>query len=161
MLSVLVFLEMLAYAILSGKYASPTGREANAERRSDMARILTAFNDYQSNNNSKVPSTQSEIDKFVTRYIGGSNSDTTSCSSDQFCDPDGMPYHLSNPIVLSSDMDNVLAGKTFATDNHTIHYYQSASCGAVDGSLKYEESDKDIAFIYILGNDSLYCTDNQ
>ena len=161
MFSVFVFLEMLAYILLSGKYASPTGREANVDRRQDMARILSIFNDYQSNNNGKMPSTQSEIDKFVTRYIGGDNSDTTSCSSDQFCDPDGMPYHLGSPIVLSSDMDNVLAGKTFATDGHTIHYYQSASCGAVGGSLKYEESDRDIAIIYILGDDSLYCADNQ
>lgn len=163
MLSVLLFITSLI-GILSDwtAYDVPTSaNQRDTRRRQDFARILSAFSDYQANNNGKMPGTQHDIDLFVTRYIGGSNSDTTSCSSDQFCDPDGKPYHLNGPTAISSDVDSALAGKSFATDNHTIHYYQSAMCGDKKGSLIYKPSNREISIMYILEDGSIYCADNQ
>ncbi len=165
MLSALLFLEMLTYILLSGNYSSPsvpTYEDANTSRRRDMARVLSSFTEYRANNNGKVPTTQRDVDLFVTRYIDidSTNTETTSCGSDQFCDPDGKPYHLSTPTVLSSDMGNALAGHTFATDGHTIHYYQSARCGDEEGSLIYEEPTYSIAIMYIFDDNSIYCGDN-
>ncbi len=35
-----------------------------------MTRILSAFNDYQANNNGKMPSAESDLDRLVQKYIG-------------------------------------------------------------------------------------------
>ena len=44
--------------------------QRNTRRRQDMARILSAVNDYQSNNNGRSPVTATSVDPlFVSRYI--------------------------------------------------------------------------------------------
>ena len=51
--------------------------QRNTRRRQDMARILSAFNDYQANNNGKMPGT-SDLANFVNRYVnaGGTQAPT-------------------------------------------------------------------------------------
>lgn len=138
--------------------------KANTQRRQDMARILSAFNDYQSNNNGKLPTTGAEVDKFISRYIDtGYVKGGSMCSSSfQFCDPVGIPYIMNAPVELSEDLPNALGDNpTFSTQNHEIHYYLHAACGGNEGSLRYTSGVRDMAIMYVLDDNSIYCIDNQ
>ena len=94
--------------------------QRNTRRRQDMARILSAVNDYQANNNGRSPARLTgtgndynigvtDVDtNFVPRYVDETcevkgadpNGDGTvtlvnySCTGDQFKDPDGSNYSM-------------------------------------------------------------------
>ena len=94
--------------------------QRNTRRRQDMARILSAVNDYQANNNGRSPARLANVGgdgntgvtdvdtDFVTRYVdetcevigadpNGSGTVTLvnySCAGDQFKDPDGSNYNM-------------------------------------------------------------------
>lgn len=94
--------------------------QRNTRRRQDMARILSAVNDYQANNNGRSPARLASVGgdgntgvtdvdtDFVTRYVdetctvrstwkNGSSTVTLtdySCTGDQFKDPDGSNYNM-------------------------------------------------------------------
>jgi prepilin-type N-terminal cleavage/methylation domain-containing protein len=99
--------------------------QRNTRRRQDMARIATAVNDYQANNN-KLPfpdalGTNKVDNDFIKKYVSagkceskssttGNNTTihygpastttrgTTTCNdSDQFVDPDGTAYNIWSP----------------------------------------------------------------
>ena len=98
--------------------------QRNTRRRQDMARILSAVTEYQTNNNGKSPSTyagwhsankisEDNVDPgFVKRFIDSTCDEGThdnslagntsqsitykyNCSGDQFKDPDGANYSLT------------------------------------------------------------------
>ena len=115
--------------------------QRNTRRRQDMARILSALNDYQSNNNGRMPTKAAEMQTFVTRYASGDSSavaelytvtgyqagyrvkkssSDASCL-DQFCDPDGNSYLITMPHTVSTSGG---AGATAGTKNP---YYGNAS----------------------------------
>ena len=137
--------------------------QRNTRRRQDMARVLSAFNDYQTNNAGKLPETETELNKFVEMYMGasGQNHDDTVCANNSFCDPDGDPYTINSPIKLTEDLPNALGGASFKTDNHEIHYFTSAECTGEEGSLKYISGARNVAIMYVLEGGAIYCGDNQ
>ena len=143
-----------------------TTSQINTRRRQDMARVLSAFTDYMSNNNGKLPKTDTELNIFVSRYIVGDSNylrNGGSCdANERFCDPDGKPYVINTPIAITSDLSNVLGDNpSFATENHEIHYYIQAACGDDENSLKGMDSDRNVAIMYVLENGAIYCGDNQ
>ena len=87
--------------------------QRNTRRRQDMARILSAFTDYQSNTG-HMPKDAQQVSDFVKKYVmginetdGGTNPKSnewhakqTKCYSEQFCDPDGSPYYI--PLYYSA-----------------------------------------------------------
>ena len=67
--------------------------QRNTRRRQDMARIISAVNDYQANNNGKLPDFD-DADDFIMRYIDSDCKDSggdynADLCGDQFRDPDG------------------------------------------------------------------------
>ena len=106
--------------------------QRNTRRHQDLARIATAVNDYQANNNSlPFPTTtnaRNGVDKnFVNKYIdsgckgksannnsnviyfnGNLSSGTNSvyeCTTEQFVDPDGTPYNIFAPSSFDSSKE--------------------------------------------------------
>lgn len=152
--------------------------QRNTRRRQDMARILTAFNDYQANNNGKMPQADSagkkELAMLVNRYITGISNYANSegndieslknCNnSDQFCDPDGTSYRFATRAAISGDIKNIdehlsKDGKDYS---HSILYYVHAKCGDTEGSIKNGSGNNDIAIFYKLEGGAWYCGDNQ
>jgi prepilin-type N-terminal cleavage/methylation domain-containing protein len=129
--------------------------QRNTRRRQDMARILSAFNDYQANNNGAMPSNAQEVSSFVKKYVmgtsesdGGSNpaSDTwhfaqTKCYSDQFCDPDGTPYSMplhgtTSPFEGEKGNPNTSSSKHNKADTFTFQSIGSVAGGGSVGTQK-------------------------
>jgi len=141
--------------------------QRNSRRRSDMARILSNFTEYQSNNG-RMPMNSAEMSRFVKRYVlamevadGGENptanrwhNGQTRCMSDQFCDPDGAPYKFSSiGSPTESDVETVVSG----FEAHGIRYYYRAMCGKTEGTITYSSGLNDIAIFYELEGGSIYC----
>lgn len=137
--------------------------QRNTRRRQDMARILSAFNDYQANNNGKVPESGKE-DSFMDKYVGADE-------SDQRLDPDGTKYNLTftgHVGTGSGDKadDSWYNGTTGTatpnpTDHHIIYYWTNAKCGTSEGHVGKGNGDREIAIFYYLEGGSIYCGDNQ
>jgi hypothetical protein len=138
----------------------------DTRRRQDMARITTMFTEYQSNNAGKIPQTSSELDIFIKRYITGNDQGniSESCIGDQFCDPDGLPYRIYEPAVLSKNttLEEQIGYKPdFNRQFHEIHYFTNAKCGSNEGDLEVADGKSDYVIMYVLENDSICCYDNQ
>lgn len=103
--------------------------QRNTRRRSDLARIMSAFDEYAANNNGKMPGgsagnndagklvERKDLANFVNSYVVGQKDYVTESTvvsdgstaiyecgnSDQFCDPDGTRYSFSHrqarPVV--------------------------------------------------------------
>jgi prepilin-type N-terminal cleavage/methylation domain-containing protein len=139
--------------------------QRNTRRRQDMARILSAFNDFQANNNGRMPEDTTEANsKFKPKYIG-------EAGSDQVTDPDGTEYSFVWSSKLSGDLTIEEAGTGKAEDtgpesgtaylgSHHIGYLRNASCGD-EGKAKMAKGEREIAIFYILEGGSIYCGDNQ
>jgi prepilin-type N-terminal cleavage/methylation domain-containing protein len=142
--------------------------QRNTRRRQDMARILSAFNDYQANNNGKMPGTN-DLANFVNRYVnaGGTQAPTApadfanpnkwSCGNqDTFCDPDGSSYILNGQIDLAHT-----AAQKSDTFNHYIYYHINAKCGDGEVGAVKASGASSIAIVYTLEGGAIYCGDNQ
>ena len=165
--------------------------QRNTRRRQDMARILSSLDDYAANNNGKMPGGSSSNDssgrateradlaKFVNRYVVGENNYVTGDSivdaskpydcgnSDQFCDPDGTRYNISQrqakPFANctgGTDLPNncklALSG-----DKHAIYYFRFAQCGDEEGYVKDGTGYADVAIMYVLEGGAIYCGDTR
>ena len=140
--------------------------QRNTRRRSDMARILAAFTEYQSNTG-RMPSTDTDLNNFIQKYVGaakqtkdGTRTDSnTACDGDQFCDPDGSMYSLTrnSPFTTTSHFQNF--GDTF---NHEITYYSGARCDTENNrAVGTGGGVSDVAISYVLEGGAVYCGDNQ
>ena len=140
--------------------------QRNTRRRSDMARILSAFTEYQSNNGGKMPDS-TKLNNFVQKYAGapkqkadGTRTDSgTACDGDQFCDPDGTPYKFTSTSPIDgggADWSNM----NWPND-HQIGYWTSAKCGEDEGHTSYASGKSNIAIMYVLEGGAIYCGDNQ
>lgn len=124
----------------------------NTRRRQDMARILSAFNDYQANNNGNFPEEQAINDKFLKMYIISGN-------EERFTDPDGEIYHFSNIHDWTNGKpQNYIP----AEGSHEISVNYSAKCaGNDDTPLTKAGGKREIAILYALEGGAIYCGDNQ
>ena len=162
--------------------------QRNTRRRQDMARILSAFTEYQSNNNGKMPGSDAEMSVFVKKYVmgssetdGGSNPDAgrwhldqSKCYSDQFCDPDGTPYRIpmaSSTTSYTGGSDHISpdSGTGLTIDSkvisegktHNIIYRMSSKCGSKEGQTESVSGVANITVEYVLEGGAIYCGDNQ
>jgi hypothetical protein len=136
-----------------------------------MARILSAFSDYQANNNGKMPESADHLSKFVNRYVTGVNdyststtitdSESLSCTkSDQFCDPDGTSYHFVNRYWKKTDSTGQTISAPTSFD-HGIYYNNAAKCGDAEDAMVGGRNPQEIAIFYYLEGGAIYCGDNQ
>ncbi len=155
--------------------------QRNSRRRQDMARILSAFNDYQANNNGRMPDGDNDLNKLIQNYIGASKqtkagirTDTgTGCDGDQFCDPDGSLYILTQHVFGASygvatecryDGNGCGKGGGAQKENsmtHVIHYWPKAKCGEDEEKMANTNAANNIAIAYYLEGGAVYCGDNQ
>ena len=138
--------------------------QRNTRRRQDMARILSAFNDYQANNNGKMPekdstaNANSGVTKFMERYVGAAG-------TDQRKDPDGTDYTLRDPLTGADTKDSTTkyykeASAEEKAISHDIWYWTDAKCGS-EGYVVDGNGDREIAIFYYLEGGAIYCGDNQ
>ena len=141
--------------------------QRNTRRRQDMARILSAFNDYQSNNNGSVPDS-SKITDFMDRYVGDS-------SSDQRKDPDGtnytMIYHEFGSDMGHARTECYYDGSSCAAHGshpsaessvtHNVHYWPGGECSGTEGTIKKTDGGHNVAIAYYLEGGAIYCGDNR
>ena len=144
--------------------------QRNTRRRQDMARILSAFTEYSSNNGGSVPTSNDQLKNFVEKYASGNSSCTATKANpsvasancgDQFVDPDGTNYQLkwndaTENTTTAADKTKVNAS---FPNNHEIEYYTNASCGG-EGVVEYSNGSRDIAILYVLEGGAVYCGDN-
>lgn len=137
--------------------------QRNTRRRQDMARILTAFNDYQANNNGKMPTVAIIRDetKFIDKYIRAG-------SEDAFKDPDGADYKFVSAAIEEGEHGDTGAktpgnGNEYGKANfdHSIYYNRGAKCGSEEGDIVPVEGDRQITLVYVLEGGAIYCGDNQ
>ena len=148
--------------------------QRNTRRRQDMARILSAFNDFQANNNGEMPTGSTTdtngVTKFMERYVGAAG-------SDQASDPDGSDYTLwlkgapnadkTKYYTSQASSDTKLSPTTGATNTeekaitHKIHYWKNAKCGDNEGEVNKGKGNREIAIFYYLEGGAIYCGDNQ
>lgn len=142
--------------------------QRNTRRRQDMARILSAFNDYQANNNGKMPNADVNT-AFKSKYVG---------TGEQAQDPDGTDYTIYFKGVVAADGTNYYETKTGDTSKpetvpttnapsvgedhitHFVHYWKNAKCGS-EGEANKGNGYREIAIFYYLEGGSIYCGDNQ
>ena len=145
--------------------------QRNTQREDDIARFLTAVNDYQTNNSGQTPfSTETGEnakpvnENFVKRYIE-ENIGTVATSIDkkstcangktcpQFTDPDGEMYKFvvhTNANQLSFD----------TKVDHVIHVVVNAGCGTTEGTFEKGTGDRQIAMFYVEEGGAIVCNDN-
>ena len=144
--------------------------QRNTQREDDLARVLTAVNQYQANNNGKVPfdGTSGNVDNFVKRYLdktcdpktGGANGDTTAhgytcdAGSNEFRDPQGDTYGMSDKgkATNGTDISSGLKEKNF-------YGYYNATCGD-EGKTNSGTGDRDVAVFMKLEGGAIACNDN-
>ena len=131
--------------------------QRNTQREQDIARFLTAINNYQSNNSGKTPwkGTTGAQDQanLVKRYICA---DGTSTTCEAFNDPDGTSYAFENKGVVTSATVNI----TLTTLDHKVYVYQQATCGDTETQIKKGSGAREIALVYVLEGGSIACNDN-
>ena len=151
--------------------------QRNTQREDDISRFLTAANDYQTNNNGKIPfigpnetnatNFVSGVHKnFVSRYIdksckaGATAGTYTDCES-EFTDPDGEIYSMVALKEGTNDQEGTAVFDTSAEfpNSHKIQAVVNATCGdenmAVKGTGK-----RQYALFYMLEGNSVTCNDN-
>ena len=143
--------------------------QRNTQREDDISRILTAANDYQTNNGGKIPFVVQGESSTITGFTGGVNNNFVSryvddtctrgtdgkyaCNGDQFRDPDGNEYQFdsvtSGSTTISATWDN----------GHRIMPVIKASCGD-EGVAVAGTGERQFALFYVLEGNSITCNDN-
>ncbi len=115
-----------------------------------MARLITAVQNYQSNNKNAVPTDFSNTSAIVTQYL--------TANGDTFSDPStGSTYSFENTITDCSTSANCTQQST-DDPMGTIHVYSSASC---NGETPQAASGPGrLAFTINLEGAGIYCTNN-
>ena len=152
--------------------------QRNTQREDDLARVLTAVNDFQTNNNGKTPfnigtpnsNTGGKLGTFVIRYLDGECTSTTdsgtsgkfSAGGQQFSDPQGEPYSLTYKgsaknftydATSQSDVSSQISAE------RTFYAYTYASCGD-EGKVKKGTGERDVAIFLKEEGGAIACNDN-
>ncbi|MBQ1373074.1 prepilin-type N-terminal cleavage/methylation domain-containing protein [Candidatus Saccharibacteria bacterium] len=151
--------------------------QRNTQREDDLARVLTAVNDFQTNNNGKTPfnigtppsNTGGKLATFVIRYIDGeckikTGKDTgtvgefNSCGQ-QFSDPQGEPYSLTYNGSAKDFTDDTSDVSSAISAERTFYAYTYASCGD-EGKVKKGTGERDVAIFLKEEGGAIACNDN-
>lgn len=148
-IEVVLVLAIAALIFLIVFLAVPTlqKNQRDTQRRSDMARMISQLQSYQSNHAGSVPAATNgtgagEITSFITKYMA-------SGSGTAFTSPGGNPYIVtgqSSTTTVDSTVD-------------TIDYYTSAVCK--DGTLQSDSNPRSVAIVTTLeASNDQYCLSN-
>ena len=145
--------------------------QRNTQREDDLARILTGVNNYQTNNNGKVPFgyDDARLGDFVTRYIdknctvqaslkSGEQGRSFECTdgSNEFRDPQGNEYWIDDHGKVDAAGN---AEFTAGEDHYGFVGYANATCGD-EGAYVEGTGDRDVAVFMRLEGGAIACNDN-
>ena len=151
--------------------------QRNTQREDDLARVLTAVNDFQTNNNGKTPfnigtpsnnNSGGKLGTFVIRYLDGECRSTTDTGTEgvfsscgqQFSDPQGEPYSLvyNGSAKNNSGTDQTDISSAIVNER-TFYAYTYASCGD-EGNVKKGTGERDVAIFLKEEGGAIACNDN-
>lgn len=137
--------------------------QRNTQREDDLARLLTAVNDYQTNNSGKTPFENNDVNaNFLKRYVDekteyAANKPITVCG-DQFKDPDGECYQIQ---WKGSGQKGVVGEATGLTAfDHTFYVYTNAGCGDLEGTYNVGTGKRQVAIFFVEEGGAVACNDN-
>ena len=158
--------------------------ERDAQRKLDIAGVISALTIYQTNNSGRLPEGPSywegteTIDctgagvacALVREYLNMGDDKNT------FVDPSGKPYNVyitENWVTndsITSESENMFSyleedGEGYTIDGflpfdeHVVFIVPGGKCGS-DSNVVKAQSTNNIAAMYLLEDDSIYCADN-
>ncbi len=138
--------------------------QRNTQREDDLARVLTAVNDYQTNNSGKTPFENGDVNEnFLKRYVdeetvyNSANQTVTACG-DQFKDPDGECYQIE---VRGTGQASEVGKETALTEfDHTFYVYTNAGCGDLEGTYDVGTGKRQVAIFFVTEGGAVACNDN-
>lgn len=138
--------------------------QRNTQREDDLARVLTAVNDYQTNNSGKTPFEDGGVNEnFLKRYVdeetvyNSANQTVTACG-DQFKDPDGECYQIE---VRGTGQASEVGKETGLTEfDHTFYVYTNAGCGDLEGTYDVGTGKRQVAIFFVTEGGAVACNDN-
>jgi prepilin-type N-terminal cleavage/methylation domain-containing protein len=155
--------------------------QRNTQREDDLARFITAANDYQSNNNGRTPfdSGTNKIDtlvKFTKKYVDGNctfnasvanvKDAITNCAA-QFTDPDGETYvwDVSKFSARTGKADKTAGDLPVSvTDtqdvDHNLYVSINSTCGIEEGNIQYDPGKRNFTILYNMEGSATSCNDN-
>ena len=153
--------------------------QRNTQREDDMARVISAINDYQTNNNGKTPFNNlsaGSLETFVKRYIdktcennGTTATNTTNFKScgGQFLDPDGQPYQIeylgevntTTAGVTKIDPGDITEKLNNGEFNHKFYGVTNAGCGD-EGVVEEGTGVRQVALFFVEEGGAIACNDN-
>ena len=137
--------------------------QRNTQREDDLARVLTAVNDYQTNNSGKTPFENGDVNpNFLKRYVDEeteyvADKPITKCG-DQFKDPDGECYQIE---VRGAAKPNEKGKETGLTAfDHKFYVYTNAGCGDLEGTYDAGTGKRQVAIFFVEEGGAVACNDN-
>ena len=146
--------------------------QRNTQREDDLARVITGVNNFQTNNNGKVPFgyDNAKIGDFVNRYIdknctveettrSGELGKSFKCgdNSNEFRDPQGNPYWMSDGGEVKANGSASFAGAS--ETSYGFIGYANATCGD-EGKYLKGTGKRDVAVFMRLEGGAIACNDN-
>lgn len=137
--------------------------QRNTQREDDLARVLTAVNDYQTNNSGKTPFENNDVNaNFLKRYVDeetvyDATKPITTCG-DQFKDPDGECYQIKWQGSGQKGEVNKETGLT--KFDHTFYVYTNAGCGDLEGTYNVGTGKRQVAIFFVEEGGAVACNDN-
>ena len=137
--------------------------QRNTQREDDLARVLTAVNDYQTNNSGKTPFEDNNVNpNFLKRYVDeetvyDATKPITTCG-DQFKDPDGECYQIKWKGSGQKGEVNKETGLT--AFDHTFYVYTNAGCGDLEGTYNVGTGKRQVAIFFVEEGGAVACNDN-
>lgn len=137
--------------------------QRNTQREDDLARVLTAVNDYQTNNSGKTPFENDNVNaNFLKRYVDeetvyDATKPITTCG-DQFKDPDGECYQIK--WKGSGQKGDVNKETELTKFDHTFYVYTNAGCGDLEGTYNVGTGKRQVAIFFVEEGGAVACNDN-
>ena len=138
--------------------------QRNTQREDDLARVLTAVNDYQTNNSGKTPFEDGKTvnANFLKRYVDeetqyDATKPITVCG-DQFKDPDGECYQIEWRGNATAGQKGVSTNLT--SFDHTFYVYTNAGCGDLEGTYDVGTGKRQVAIFFVEEGGAVACNDN-
>lgn len=143
--------------------------QRDTQRRNDVGRVASQIQQYQTNNNGRLPkngsvpakeptgdndrvpmteyqSSNNSAQSFIKNYMNGATAEYN-----EFNDPSGWAYGLNIDEFAGTQ-------PTLDFDEHIIYMYKGAHC---NGELvEKSNNSRDYALVYKLEGSSVYCTNN-
>ncbi len=124
--------------------------QRDTQRKSDLGRVQTAVQQYQSNNRNALPPGSDGWSGFIQKYLA--------VGGDTFIDPSGASSTQSSATTYQFQETTADVPSEFASAQNIIYVSGKSTCGT-DGAVQSAGSNK-IAFRMKLEGGGVFCVNN-